>query len=180
MTFTDMTKLSETQLKEAAIILNESLNIGWPTFLEAMNSIREWLKPKNNLLAAIEDEKVIGFGGITPKYDGNVFELEVLAVKNERHRNHIGSSILQVLEQTARERGGRTMYIGSDDETGETSLSDVDLYVDLPKKIADFIPGAHPTGFYIKQGYKIVGVLPDANGDGKPDIFLVKRLLTDV
>ena len=34
----------------------------------------------------------------------------------------------------------------------------------------------HPYEFYQKCGYQIVGVLPDVNGPGKPDIFMAKRL----
>jgi len=36
--------------------------------------------------------------------------------------------------------------------------------------------GGHPYKFYEKTGYKIVGVFPDANGVGKPDIWMAKRV----
>ena len=35
----------------------------------------------------------------------------------------------------------------------------------------------HPYEFYVKMGYKIVGVIPDANGIGKPDIWMAKRVI---
>jgi hypothetical protein len=34
----------------------------------------------------------------------------------------------------------------------------------------------HPYECYRKLGFVIVGVIPDANGFGKPDIFMAKRL----
>ncbi len=66
-----------------------------------------------------------------------------------------------------------TIYLGADDEigNGETSFANVDLYEDFPGKIKNFIPGTHQSGFYLKLGYKIIGVMPDANGIGKPDIY---------
>jgi hypothetical protein len=36
--------------------------------------------------------------------------------------------------------------------------------------------GEHPGEFYLRLGFRIVGVLPDANGRGKPDIFVAKSL----
>jgi aminoglycoside 6'-N-acetyltransferase I len=36
--------------------------------------------------------------------------------------------------------------------------------------------GGHPYEFYQRVGFTIAGVLPDANGPGKPDIFLAKRI----
>ena len=34
----------------------------------------------------------------------------------------------------------------------------------------------HPAGFYMRQGFEIVGLIPDANGPGKPDILMAKRV----
>jgi len=35
----------------------------------------------------------------------------------------------------------------------------------------------HPYEFYQKQGFVIVGVMPDANGIGKPDILMAKSVV---
>lgn len=65
------------------------------------------------------------------------------------------------------------IYAGADDERegGETSLAYAGLFHNLPEKLEKFEPGTHQTGFYMKFGYKIIGVMPDANGIGKPDFF---------
>ena len=61
------------------------------------------------------------------------------------------------------------MYLGSDDESGATSLFGEDLYDDTFGKIANIkSTGNHPFTFYEKLGYKIVGVIPDANGVANP------------
>ncbi len=77
----------------------------------------------------------------------------------------------------AREQGAYTLRVGSDDEVGMTSLANVDLYSDLPSKLAGAWSGSrHPIGFYRRVGFSLVGVIPDANGPGKPDIILAKPL----
>ena len=59
-----------------------------------------------------------------------------------------------------------------------TSLSNVNLYENLLERIRDIKNfKGHPYEFYLKLGYKIIGVIPDANGLGKPDIFLGKRVI---
>jgi aminoglycoside 6'-N-acetyltransferase I len=179
MKIVNMNQLNRTQIIQAAQILTDSIPIGWPTLQHALDEIGQLLIPENTLLAAIEDDIVVGWGGIlAPVYNGNVFELHPLAVRSDRRRQGIGRAIVTALENEARRQGGLTIYLGADDERdyGETSLANVDLYDDLPRKISDFNPGTHQTAFYLKLGYKIIGVMPDANGIGKPDIFLGKRL----
>jgi aminoglycoside 6'-N-acetyltransferase I len=178
MEIINMELLSDDQIKQAAAILTESLSIGWPTFDDAMDEIKERLIPENVLLAAAENGIVLGWGGILPQYNGNVYELHPLVVREDKRNKHIGSAIVRALEAAARLKGGLTIFLGADDERGdgETSFANADLYDNLPERIRDFQAGTHQAGFYIKLGYKIIGVIPDANGRGKPDIYLGKRL----
>lgn len=178
MEIINMTQLNKNQMIQAAQILTDSIPIGWPTLQDALDEINELLIPENTLLAAVENDIVIGWGGILPKYHGNVFEMHPLAVRSDRRKQGIGRAIVTALEDEARKQGGLTMHLGADDERsdGETSFANVDLYDDLPGKIKSFSPGTHQSGFYLKLGYKIIGVMPDANGIGKPDIYLGKRL----
>ena len=173
-----MARLNPVQITQAAQILTDRpppsaglrFRMRWMRF-------RARLIPENTLLAAVHDSAVLGWGGIlAPIYDGNVFELHPLAVRSDRRRQGIGGAIVTALETEAKRQGGLTIYLGADDESGETSLSNIDLYDDLPARIERFNPGTHQSRFYRKLGYRIIGVMPDANGAGKPDIFFGKRL----
>ena len=52
------------------------------------------------------------------------------------------------------------------------------LYADLPGRIATLrdLGARHPFLFYGKLGYVVTGLMPDANGRGKPDIYMSKAL----
>ena len=112
-----------------------------------------------------------------PTYDGRVWEIHPLVVAESARRRGIGRALVEDLERLAERRGALTLWAGSDDEHGETSLSGVDLYADIPAALQDIrnLKG-HPYEFYLRLGFRIAGVLPDANGRGKPDIFLAKRV----
>ena len=74
-------------------------------------------------------------------------------------------------------RGALTITLGTDDEDDMTSLAGADLYDDLWDRVRDIrdLKG-HPYVFYQKMGFTITGVVPDANGRGKPDILMAKRV----
>ena len=120
---------------------------------------------------------VVGWIGGIPQYDGHVWELHPLVVAENWRRRGIGRALVSDLERIIARRGALTLWAGSDDENFETSLSGVDLYDDLPSRLREVRAwGQHPLGFYLRLGFRIVGVMPDANGRGKPDIYLAKRI----
>ena len=81
------------------------------------------------------------------------------------------------LEMQVRVRGGLTILLGSDDEDNMMTLSGVELYPEVWTHIMNIRNlRSHPFEFYQKCGFVIVGVVPDANGPGKPDILMAKRV----
>ena len=76
-------------------------------------------------------------------------------------------------------QGGINIFLGTDDEDYMTSLAGTDLYPNVAEHIINIKNlRKHPYEFYKKMGYMIVGVIPDANGFGKPDIWMAKRIRT--
>ncbi len=150
----------------------------WPTPEEATEAVTEMLVPERIARVAVNDAgEVLGFIGGIPEYDGNVWELHPLAVRPDLQGGGIGRALVADFEARVTERGGLTIVLGSDDENGMTSLSGVDLFDGLWDKIRNIQNfKGHPFGFYMKLGYVITGVVPDANGRGKPDILMGKRV----
>ncbi|MEZ4622255.1 MAG: GNAT family N-acetyltransferase [Caldilineaceae bacterium] len=110
-------------------------------------------------------------------YDGRVWELHPLVVDPQHQRAGIGRALIADLEEQVRQRGGLTITLGTDDEVGQTSLSGLDLYPDIGHHMQTIrnLHG-HPYEFYQKCGFVISGLVPDANGYGKPDIIMAKRV----
>ena len=150
----------------------------WPTLEEALKEVHEMLESERICRAAVdEQENLLGIIGGIAGYDGNVWELHPLAVQPSAQGQGIGQALVEDFEEQVRLKGGLTITLGSDDEDNMTSLSDADLYENLWEKIRNIRNYKHhPFEFYQKMGYVITGVVPDANGRGKPDILMGKRI----
>lgn len=162
-------------------MLHESFatrSAAWPDLESAREEVLTSLEREKVSRVALDDAgRVIGWIGAQPQYDGRVWELHPLVVARNTRRRGVGHDLVRDLERVVAARGGVTLWLGSDDEIGETSLANVDLYDDLPTRLREFrATGEHPYPFYERVGFRLVGVMPDANGVGKPDIFLAKRL----
>jgi len=150
----------------------------WPTFEDGLEEVREMLDKGRICRAAVDDGgKLIGVIGGIPQYDGHVWELHPLAVQPSLQGRGIGRALIEDFEEQVRQRGGLTITLGSDDEDNMTSLSNVDLFENTWEKIKNIRDyKGHPYEFYRKMGYIITGVVIDANGRGRPDILMSKRV----
>ena len=150
----------------------------WPTLGEGLKELGEMLETGRICRAAVNAEgALLGIIGGIPDYDGHVWELHPLAVQPTLQGQGIGRKLVEDLEAQVRLKDGLTITLGTDDEDGMTSLANADLYENLWEKIREIrnLKG-HPFEFYQKMGYIISGVVPDANGLGKPDILMAKRV----
>lgn len=161
--------------KEAADLLREAFPDSYQT--RASREVENICADERVCLIALAGETLAGLIGAIPQYGITGWELHPLAVRREFQGQGVGSRLLRLLEREVAGRGGITLYLGSDDEDGKTSLSGVDLYPDLFRQIETIRNWKrHPYSFYEKNGYRIVGVFPDVNGFGKPDIWMAKRI----
>ncbi len=150
----------------------------WPTLEEGIKEVHEMFEAERICRTAIDEQgNLIGIIGGIPQYDGNVWELHPLAVQPNMQGKGVGKALIEDFEEQVKSRGGLTITLGSDDEDNMTSLSNVDLYENLWDKVKNIhnLKG-HPYEFYQKMGYVITGIVIDANGIGKPDILLSKRV----
>ena len=179
MEIVDLAAQPEPIREQAAAMLAEAFphESGWPTVERGLAEI-EWIAKDGFVRAALEGDRVLGWVGGLPEYRGKVWELHPIVVHKDRRLHGIGRALVSAFEAVARDRGGLTATLGTDDEFGQTSLSAVDLYADLPQHIAGLrdLGSRHPYLFYRKLGYVVTGLMPDANGRGKPDIYMSKPL----
>lgn len=182
MQIVSLRETDEDLIQQLAQLLFESFQENWPeawpTLEDALQEVRNSLEP-GRLSRVVVDETgtVLGWIGGIQQYEGNVWELHPLVVKTGYRRQGIGRLLVRDLEQQVKEQGGLTLWVGTDDESGQTSLSGVNLYPNIWEHVLNIQNlHNHPYEFYLKMGFTIVGLMPDANGIGKPDIYLAKRV----
>ncbi len=177
-----LTKENGALVQQAAQLLMDAFREHWPTawpsLTDGLEEVREMLEEERICRVVVDDkEKLLGIIGGISQYDGLVWELHPLAVQPGMQGRGIGKLLVEDLEEQVRQRGGLTITLGSDDDDDMTSLSNVDLYENLWEKIRDVRNfKRHPYEFYQKLGYVITGIVPDANGIGKPDIIMSKKV----
>lgn len=182
VTITNLTRDHADFVTQCAELLVEGFRVmapdGWTTLDEALAEMDECLQPEYICRVALDEAgMVLGWIGGRPEYNGRVWELHPLVVRPAQQRQGIGRALVQDLEQQVKSRGGITIQLGTDDQNDLTSLGGVDLYpdpLDHLRQIRNL--RRHPFEFYQKLGFVLVGVVPDANGFGKPDILMAKRV----
>jgi aminoglycoside 6'-N-acetyltransferase I len=181
----DLAADQDALIRDVAAMLidgfRESAPEAFPDLQTADAEVRESFAPDRITRVALDDHgKAVGWIGGISHYKGHTWELHPLVVRPDKQGRGIGRALVRDLEQRVVERGGKTIFLGTDDEQGQTSIGGVDLYPDVWNHVRTIRNlRRHPYEFYQRLGFVIVGVIPDANGFGKPDIFMAKRVGRD-
>ena len=164
-------------IDQAAALLVEAFPHWLPTTELARGEVKEALGADRICLVARADDQILGWVGAIPEYS-HAWELHPLVVKEDVRRMGVGRALVAALEERVRAAGALTLYLGTDDDgpAPGTSAGGVELFPDVLSHAASLRMSDHPADFYLRMGFEVVGLIPDANGPGKPDILMAKRV----
>ncbi len=129
-----------------------------------------------NRVARDEAGEIVGWCAGVHVY-GYVWELHPLVVAPHLQRHGYGRALVEDLERYVREKGGLTIQLGTSDESNRTSIFGRELYADIPSAIGSLRAAPnHPLDFYRRVGFVVIGIVPDAEGAGRPSIMMAKKV----
>lgn len=178
--FCDIGESNEYIIQAARILTKSFLDIGndtWPDMKSAVTEVEECIEKPNICIGLHENGNLLGWIGLRPMYE-LTWELHPLVISTQHQNKGIGRLLISELEKHAKQNGVIGILLGTDDEYFKTSLSSVDISGDNILEEIRNIRNIknHPYEFYQRCGYTIVGIIPDANGKRKPDIWMWKKI----
>lgn len=163
--------------EQAAQIMHAAFPHWTATIEDARQQVELSVDPERICLTARASDDILGWIGGMPQYS-HAWELHPLVVRADARRQGIGRALVAALESRLREREVLTLYLGTDDEgpTAGTTAWGIDLFPDPLAHATRLRSIDHAAGFYQQLGFVVIGLIPDANGPGKPDILMAKRV----
>lgn len=182
-----VTALTDVLARQAATVLHDAYAVvephPWPTPTAALAEVHEALGAERVALAAVDDDRLLGWVGASPTGYGRLtWELHPLAVDPRVHGAGVGTALVHDLLTGLDEREVATVLTSHPDTARTTSIGGVDLFPGVLDHLHSLgerrtLDGRrHPRGFLQRFGFEIVGVVPDATGPGLHDILLAVQV----
>ena len=166
------------QVCELLVASFRELSPTWvPTTEAAREVVEEALEPEMFSRVLLVAGRVAGWVGARHDY-GSLWELHPLVVDPTQRGHGYGRALVDDVERLVAGAGGLTLLASTSDESNRTSLYGQDLFRDPLGALRDLkvFDRLHPLGFWQRMGFTLIGVVPDAEGPGKPSIQLAKRV----
>lgn len=171
----------EPAIRNIAVLLQASFRaLPWQDEEETVRAVSEWFGQRRAHVTAYDDGSLVGYATAAPMDGFDIWRMDWMAVAPEYRGRGLGVAVLRRLEQHAHSEGARTFLtsVGDDGAMASTSLWGKNLFepdvLHHLGQLQELRPYA--LGFYRHAGYSVVGVLPDANGPGMPEILLARSL----
>ncbi|MBM4413929.1 MAG: GNAT family N-acetyltransferase [Chloroflexi bacterium] len=153
------------------------ISSAWPDRDAAREEVLMFSTETQISLVALCNDYICGWISATPQYQQMGWELHPLVVAPHMQRQGVGRALIEALCHELAQRGATSLFAWSDDEGGFTSLGAVNLLPNPLAHLTTFTSSEHhAAGFYLKMQFHLCGVLPNANGMGKPDILFVRAI----
>ena len=164
-------------IDQAAALLVDAFPHWLSTVETARDEVMQALGADRICLVARADDEILGWIGAIPEYS-HAWELHPLVVRADNRHRGVGASLVAALEERVRAAGALTLYLGTDDDGPfpGTSAGGIELFPDVLSHARSLRVIDHPVDFYLRMGFEVVGLIPDANGPGKPDILMAKQV----
>ena len=147
---------------------------GWPKLDLALEEVDEALAPERR---PMRTAGCLAGSVRRPDIEAESGKLHPLVVRATVRGRGIGRALANDLERNLMAERALTLWVGPDDDKGETSLAGVELYPAPLDHLRELrAPATHPIGFYLRIGFALCGLMPDANGRGLPGVLLARRL----
>ena len=170
-------RTNQRMIEHAANLLHVGfvgISDAWPDIAHALVEVHTHTSDEHVSFVAIQDDILLGWISAHPQYNRHAWELHPLVVAPHARQRGIGRQLVDALRMELHRRGAQTLFVWCDDESRVTTLSQPTLYPDPVAHLSQFhTQPPHAGGFYLKVGFVLSGVIPDANGPGKPDILFV-------
>lgn len=149
-----------------------------PTSADARRQVTKALASDRHCFVLFDPaDQAAGWIGAIPIHHGRMWEIHPLCVAVGAQGRGYGRMLVSHVEVRARHAGVLGLIAGTSDSTNATSLYGIDLYQNPLEALINIrSKRRHPYQFWLKAGFTIVGVMPDADGLGMPAITLAKRV----
>ena len=177
ITIAPLDPTDRAHVAQAAALIHAAFPDWLPSFAAYEAEVEEALAPDRVCLGATRGDDLLGWIGAIPEYS-HAWELHPLVVRPDARNQGVGRALVAALEARLVAAGALTLYLGTDDDgpSPGTSAGGIDLFPYPLAHAARFRAIDHAAAFYARLGFVLIGLIPDANGPGKPDVLMAKRL----
>ena len=175
----DLRSLDTSQLESVAALTHAAAREHAPTWLPTIADAHVTIAEARDRFGRVmlgADGSPIGWIAAGHAW-GRIWDLHPLIVDVAHQRRGVGRTLVREVEREATRAGALVLSLGTSDTTHATSVSEVDLFDEPLRRLASLsFRASHSTQFWLRIGFKLVGVIPDAEGPGQPSLQLAKRL----